>query len=79
MDYSQDRSAAKLKGHNCVVKFKDGEELYFTIDDFKDADSTMYWLQDVENLINGSSDKIEWFPIPTIAVSTNSIKYVMVL
>ena len=79
MDYSQDRSAAKLKGHNCIVKFKDGEELYLTIEELDgDADLQSEWLVEAERFINNDRD-IEWFQCPGIALSRDSVKYIKTL
>lgn len=73
----EDRTAAKLRGKNCLIKFKDGEELMFYAGELDgDEDDKMFWLQDVEKYLNGSSD-IEYFPAAGIALSRDSIKYVI--
>lgn len=71
----EDRTAAKLRGFNCLVKFKDGEELLIKVDSLDgDHDEANEWFMDIENFINGS-DSIEYCPIPGLAVARDTIKY----
>lgn len=71
----EDRTAAKLRGFNCLVKFRDGEELLLKIDSLDASDEeAASWLMDIENYINGR-DLIDYCPIPGLAVAHNTIKY----
>jgi hypothetical protein len=75
----EDLVAAKLKGYNCLIKFKDGEELFIKSADVTDGttDSELEWFQDVEKYINEQDkEDLPYFPLQGIAVARNSIKYV---
>lgn len=76
----EDRTAAKLKGFNCFIKFKDGEELLLNVADLAgpDEDDISNWFCDVEKFIRGSDD-VEYFPAYGIAVDRTSIKYVKLI
>ena len=51
----EDRTAAKLKGFNCLIKFKDGEELLVKVDSLNGTEEeASEWLMDIEKFINGS-------------------------
>lgn len=71
----EDRTASKLKGYNCLVKFKDGEELLLDIPEFIDQDATSEWFVEVEKFINGGEGT--YFPVAGIAISHGAIKYVI--
>jgi len=70
----EEKTVSKLKGENCLIKFKDGEELVLRVD-FGDEDTEGQWFIDMELFINGIAD-IEFCQIPGIAVTRDSIKYV---
>ena len=45
----EDRVAAKLKGYNCLVKFKDGEELFLKVSSLNgDDEDDAYWFESSE-------------------------------
>jgi len=67
----EDRTAAKLKGYNVMVKFRDGEELFLKVDIKDDQE----WFLDVESYINGAQDVA--FPSRELAVRADTIKYVL--
>ncbi len=73
----EDHTAERLKGNNCLIKFRDGEELMLYISelDADDSDAAAEWLLDVEKFINGNAE-VEYFPGPGLALSRNSVKYV---
>lgn len=72
----EDRTVLKLKGHNCLIKFKDGEELTLYIDKLDGTDEDIAgWIFEVEKFIAGVTTS-PYFPSKTIAVSHESIKYV---
>lgn len=72
----EDCTAAKLKGYNCLIKFKDGEELVVRTKNLNgNDDEVAQWLMDVEKFINGCTD-VEYFPIAGFAMSRESIKYI---
>jgi len=75
----EDLTAAKLKGYNCLVKFKDGEVLLLksgTLESGDEADIED-WFRDVEKFINGcGEDVVEYFPIGGISITRDTIKYV---
>lgn len=68
----EDRTAAKLKGFNCLIKFKDGEELFITVEDL-DYDDPENWFSRAEDFLNGRE---EIFPLPSIALSRDTVKYI---
>lgn len=72
----EDATAAKLKGYNCLVKFKDGEELFLKVDDLdnNDEDEMSDWFIDVEQFLNGTGGEV--FPIVGMALSRDAIKYI---
>ena len=71
----EDRTAAKLRGLNCLIKFKDGEELLIKVDSLNGTEEeASEWLMDIEKFINGS-DSVEYCPIPGIAMTRDTIKY----
>lgn len=74
----EDIVAAKLKGYNCLLKFKDGEELLLKVDDIvNSAEREMTLFEDVERFINGSDEyHIEYFPLNGVSITRDSIKYV---
>lgn len=77
---SEDTLAAKLKGYNCIIKFKDGEDLLVKVPDIDDADAGSQWFLDVEKFINKVDEEIiDYFPLAGISISRDSIKYVMKL
>ncbi len=85
----EDLTAAKLKGHNCFIKFKDGEELFLTIEDIsEDVDDANEFLVTIEKFINRTDDDDDLvdnrytqgvFPVGNIAVSRDSVKYVRII
>jgi hypothetical protein len=71
----EDRTASKLKGYNCLIKFKDGEELLVKVSEFEGTDDDISeWFSDVERFINGEKDT--FFPLSGFAVEHGCIKYV---
>jgi hypothetical protein len=73
----EDRTAARLKGENCLIKFKDGEELLIHVADLDhDDDTCSEWFMDMEKFINGVTDAVEYCPLPGFAMTSGSIKYV---
>jgi len=77
---NEDLVAAKLKGYTCLIKFKDGEELLIKVTDVASPttpDHESDWFQDAEKFINGCDEgTIEYFPVPGMAVTRDSIKYI---
>ncbi len=72
----EDMTAAKLKGYNCLVKFKDGEELLLKISELDgSSDDISDWFSDAEKYLN-SSDEVEYFPVYNVAVASGVIKYI---
>jgi hypothetical protein len=77
---SEDKLAAKLKGYNCLIKFRDGEELLINVPEVDDGDDGSQWFLDVEKFINKIDvEMFDYFPMTGIAMSRDSIKYVMKL
>lgn len=74
----EDITAAKLRGYNCLIKFKDGEVLYLTIDKLKgDEDQVSEWLLEVERYINANHHHpFEYFPAEGVAMTRDTIKYI---
>jgi len=75
----EDLVAAKLKGYACLVKFKDGEELLIKVSDVLTGndDEVSQWFMDAEKFINGcTEDVVEYFPVPGLAMTKDSIKYI---
>jgi hypothetical protein len=70
----EDLTAAKLKGKNCLIKFKDGEELLIKID-YGDEDNESEWFMDMEKFINSSDDQ-DYCPLPGFSMTRGTIKYV---
>lgn len=71
----EDRIAAKLKGYNCLVKFKDGEELLLKVTSLNgDDEDDAYWFESSEKILNDIY-KDDVFDIPGFAVSKSTIKY----
>jgi hypothetical protein len=76
---SEDILVAKLKGYNVLVKFKDGEELLLSINELS---LTEVWFTMTEHFINstaGDDYDTPDFSAPNIAVSRDSIKYIIKL
>ncbi len=73
----EDLTAARLKGHNCLIKFRDGEEMTLYVRQLASAneEEVSEWFYDVEKFINGATD-VEYFPVAGIAMSRDAIKYV---
>ena len=74
----QDRTAARLAGKNCLIKFKDGEELLLRIEEIesKDEDDVTQWFTDTEDYLN-SKGTDSAFPVGTIALSRDTVKYII--
>ena len=70
----EDRTAQKLKGYNCFIKFTDGEELCLYIEDLDNEGFESEWFSDLEQFINGSTDGIT--RISGLAINRKFIKYV---
>ncbi len=68
-----DCTAAKLKGYNILLKFKDGEELLLGIEFFNEEDESE-WFEDVEKFISGHLEVV--FPVNNMAISRDTVKYV---
>lgn len=74
----EDVVAAKLKGFNAVIKFKDGEELLIKSSLLDStADDKKEWITDVEDFINSSEHA--YFPHLGLAIDRDSVKYVKIL
>lgn len=75
----EDRVVAKLRGKNCLMKFKDGEELLLEIPELNgDVDEETEWFENVEGYLS-SKDETAMFPSKIVAVARDSIKYVIKL
>jgi hypothetical protein len=73
----EDRTANKLKGHNCLIKFRDGEELTLHIPDLDNNGDDIQWFADAEQFINGCGrDVVEYFPARGLAITQDSVKYI---
>ena len=71
----EDRTAEKLKGNNCLIKFKDGEELMLSIPEVNGThDDASEWFMDAEAFMHGNN---EHFPFASISVSRDTIKYII--
>lgn len=78
----EDKTAAKLKGYACLLKFKDGEELLLKVPDVLDGneEESSVWFEEAENFINNTEPELyKYFPLHGIAVSRESIKYIVIL
>ncbi len=76
MENIEDYTAAKLKGHNCVIKFLDGEILFLRVNEIAngpEGDDSLEWFADVENFLNGTNQN---FPLAGISIARTSVKYV---
>ena len=73
----EDRTAARLKGYNCLIKFKDGEELYIEVDGLLEdnEDNTQLFI-DIERFLNATLSEDTYFPLANIAIAANTVKYV---
>ncbi len=71
---SEDTVAAKLKGNNCVIKFKDGEELPIYVPSIISEDDSAEWFADVEQYLNGEDGY--FFPLSGFAIVRDTVKYV---
>jgi hypothetical protein len=69
----EDRTEEKLEGHNCLIKFKDGEELLLKIPNLDKEDVAASWFTSVEDFLN---DREQIFPYSGIALAPGTIKYV---
>ena len=75
----EDIVLAKLKGYTCIIKFKDGEELLIKVPEVANGniDDEVQWFEDVEKFINGCDNGVvEYFPLPNMAMTQDSIKYI---
>jgi hypothetical protein len=68
----EDRTAAKLRGFNCLIKFKDGEELLLKVAAL-DEEDTSDWFVDAERYLNSQDDV---FPVYGISLARDTIKYI---
>jgi hypothetical protein len=77
----EDKTAAKLKGYSCIVKFRDGEELLLKVDEIdKGGATSVDWFMEAERFINRRDDStVEFFPTADIALANNSVKYIIKL
>lgn len=72
----EDRIAERLKGNNCLIKFKDGEELLLHIPQLLgDDEEIANWFIQVEEYLNNHG-KENFFPVAGFAMAGNVIKYV---
>lgn len=71
----EDRTAARLKGYNCLIKFKDGEELLLSIDDIDDEELSYEWFLQMDRFIN-SPPTGDYIPIAELSIAKDTIKYV---
>ena len=69
----EDRTASRLKGENCLIKFKDGEELRIHLD-YGDDENEFQWFSNMESFIN--DEEGSFCPLPGFAMTAGSIKYV---
>lgn len=74
-DSEDDRTAAKLKGFNCYIKFIDGEVVYLNVSEMNDDEKSVQWLGDMEDRLNEREFK-SYFPTKTIAINRAHVKYV---
>jgi hypothetical protein len=73
----EDRTAAKLKGYNCLIKFKDGEEIYLDVDNLSDdSDDNTEWFETVEKFINNGLSENTYLPLAGISIAADTVKYV---
>jgi hypothetical protein len=73
----EDQTAAKLRGCNCMLKFKDGEVLYLKIDALdSDREDSDEWLSEAEDFINNTGHGSN-FQSSKIAVCREEIKYII--
>lgn len=77
MDQPEDITAAKLKGHNCMIKFKDGETLFLTVPRLDNSETANTWFVDAEVFINGADPDEHAFPASGVAISQDSVKYII--
>ena len=71
----EDRTAARLKGLNCLIKFIDGEELLIHVPDIDESDDAAHeWFQSLEEFMY--TDKVTYFPVANITCAPDTIKYV---
>jgi len=72
----EDMTAAKLKGLNCLIKFKDGEELLIHVKELDQDEYTVAeWFADMEKFINGDESS-KYCPLAEFSMTRDSIKYV---
>lgn len=70
----EDLTAAKLRGHNCLIKFKDNEELTLYVESLE-KDGGVYVLTAMEQFINAGETKL--FPVDNIALCHDTVKYIL--
>jgi hypothetical protein len=70
----EDRTAAKLKGMNCLIKFLDGEEVCTHIADLDDDDFEAECLYEIEKFLNDKECIV--CSIGGIALSKAHVKYI---
>ena len=80
----EDFSAAKLKGYNAYIKFKDGEIIFINVPEIKEGkDSEIAdWFEGVEKFLNVTTMKsaeFDFFPAWGLTVRREEIKYVKML
>lgn len=69
----EDRVAEKLKGKNCLVKFRDGEEMYLELDPTEGLDSEDEWFIAIDHFLNADGE----LPILSVGLSRDAIKYII--
>ena len=74
----EDKTAAKLRGYNCIIKFKDGEELLIKIPELNNENEVAGWFSDAEEFINNPTAN-EFFQMPNIALKSDTVKYIIAL
>lgn len=69
----EDRTAEKLKGHNWMIKFLDGEELYLKVDG--NDDDQHDWAMSAGEFMAGEST----FPSSDFIPNRDHVKYIIKL
>lgn len=66
----EDRTAYRLKGYNCLIKFIDGEELLLKVDGSEDEITD--WFEDANRFLNGDIEGI----LSNLAINRTTVKYI---
>ncbi len=74
----EDRTAARLKGFNVVIKFVDGEELFVDIPFLDTDDEKEEWITQIERFLNVTNSPTGT-DIPGIAINRQIVKYIRII